>query len=75
MNLGKFSSWKEVLKSLYILYTSPWQNFESYNVITHKNISALHKFHETIHRYQHGQNTGQAKDHVNITQIQEIGLG
>jgi hypothetical protein len=50
-------------------------NFDSYNVITHKNIYALCKFYQSIHDFQHGQNTWQAKDRVNITQIQQIGLG
>jgi len=48
VNSWKFLGWKEVLKSLYILYKSPWQSFENYNVITHKNISALCKFYQTF---------------------------
>jgi hypothetical protein len=42
-------------------------NFDGRNVITHKNTFALHKFHQTIHRFQYGQNIWQVKDHVNIT--------
>jgi hypothetical protein len=42
-------------------------NFNRYYVVTHENIFALCKLHQTIHKFQHKQNTWQVEDHANVT--------